>query len=32
MNRPARAYTHLFCADTGYSLEDLPEAMYDSDG
>ena len=27
--RPARAYIQQLCEDTGCSLEDLPEAMYD---
>ena len=30
--RPARTYIQQLCADTGYSLEDLPEAMDDWDG
>ena len=30
--RPARTYMQQFCADTGCSLEDLPEAMDDRDG
>ena len=30
--RPARTYTQQLCADTGYSLEDLPGAMDDKDG
>ena len=28
----ARAYIEQICADTGYSLEDLPWAMDDRDG
>ena len=30
--RPARTYIQKFCADTGCSLEDLPEAMDDWEG
>ena len=30
--RPARTYMQQFCADTGCSLEDLPEAMNDREG
>ena len=30
--RPARTYIQQFCADTGYSFEDLPGAMDDRDG
>ena len=30
--RPARTYTEQLCADTGYSLEDLPGAINDQDG
>ena len=30
--RPARNYIQQLCADTGYSLEDLPGAMDDRNG
>ena len=30
--RPARTYVQQLCADTGCSLEDLPEAMDDREG
>ena len=30
--RPARTYTQQLCADTRYSLEDLPGAIDDRDG
>ena len=30
--RPARTYIQQLCADTGYSLEDLPGTMDDRDG
>ena len=30
--RPARIYIQQLCANTGYSLEDLPEAMDDREG
>ena len=30
--RPARTYPQQLCMDTGCSLEDLPEAMDDTDG
>ena len=30
--RPARTYIQQLCANTGYSLEDLPTAMDDRDG
>ena len=30
--KPARTYMQQLCANTGYSLEDLPEAMDDRDG
>ena len=30
--RPARTYMKQLCADTGCSLEDLPEAMDDREG
>ena len=30
--RPARTYIQQFCADIGYSLEDLPGGMDDRDG
>ena len=30
--RPARTYIQQLCADTGYSLEDLPEAMDNREG
>ena len=30
--RPARTYTQQLCADTGYSLDNLPGGMDDSDG
>ena len=30
--RPARTYIQQLCADTGFSLEDLPEVMDDRDG
>ena len=30
--RPARTYIQQLCADTGCSLEDLPEAMDDREG
>ena len=30
--RPARTYIQQLCADTGFSLEDLPRAMDDRDG
>ena len=30
--RPARTYIQQLCADTGYSLEDLPGTMDDIDG
>ena len=29
---PARTYIQQLCADTGYTFEDLPEAMDDSEG
>ena len=29
---PAKAYIHQLCADTGYHLEDLLNAMIDRDG
>ena len=32
VGRPARTYIQQLCADTGYSLEDLLEAMDDRDG
>ena len=32
VGRPARTYWHRHCADTRYSLEDLPGAIYDRDG
>ena len=32
VGRPARTYIQQFCADTGYSLEDLPGAMDARDG
>ena len=31
IGRPARIYMQQFCEDTGYSPEDLPEAMKDRD-
>ena len=31
VGRPARTYIEQFCADTGYSLEDLPRAIDDKD-
>ena len=30
--QPARTYIQQLCADTGCSLEDLPEAMDDREG
>ena len=30
--RPARTYIQQLCANTGYDLEDLPEAMDDKEG
>ena len=30
--RPARTYMQQLCADTGWSFEDLPEAMDDREG
>ena len=32
VGRLARTYRQLLCTDTGYSLEDLPEAMDGRDG
>ena len=32
VGRPASTYIQQFCADTGCSLEDLPEAMDDREG
>ena len=32
VRQPARTYLQQLCTDTGYGLEDLPEAMDDRDG
>ena len=32
VGRPARTYLQQLCTDTGYSLEELSEAMDDRDG
>ena len=32
VGQPAKTYIYQLCADTGYSLEDLPRAMHNRDG